>query len=152
MWPILPTNFEFYEGAMFTKLGVYDQLEEGSFTLVTRNILMFQGFFNRSRTFQLSMPSCHITYLFEAAIGAIGLKRTRPASLGVEGGAEADVVSGCGADERRVGEAWQHVEGGGQHCGVGGYPQRTLCRHLLVDLLPSRDLVTQPLRHKVLRP
>lgn len=49
-----------------------------------------------------------------------------------------------------MGEAWQHVEGGGQYCGVSGYPQRTLNRKLLVDLLPPRDLLVQPLRHQVL--
>lgn len=43
-------------------------------------------------------------------------------SLRVERGAEADVVSGRRADERRVGEARQHVEGRGQHRGVSGYP------------------------------
>lgn len=50
-----------------------------------------------------------------------------------------------------MGEAGQHVEGGGQHRGVSGYPQQALNRHLLVDLLPCRDLVIQPLCHQVLR-
>ena len=38
-------------------------------------------------------------YLFVAAIGAIRLEWAGPAPLRVKGGAEADVVSGCGADE-----------------------------------------------------
>lgn len=50
-----------------------------------------------------------------------------------------------------MGEAWQHVEGGGQHRGVSGYPQWAFNRQLLVDLLPSGDLVIQPLCHQVLR-
>lgn len=38
-------------------------------------------------------------YLFVAAISPVHLERTGPASLWVERGTEADVVSGCGADE-----------------------------------------------------
>ena len=48
---------------------------------------------------QNMMPRC-ITYLFVAAISAIHLEWAGPASLWVKGGAEADVVSGCGANER----------------------------------------------------
>lgn len=50
-----------------------------------------------------------------------------------------------------MGQAGQHVEGGGQHRGVRGDPQGTFYGHFLVDLVPSRDLVIQPLCHQVLR-
>lgn len=101
--------------------------------------------------FHLSIILCCNSHLLVAAISAVHLKWAGPASLWVEGRTKANVVSGCGADERRMGEAWQHVEGGGQHRRVSGYPQRALNRHLLVDLLPPRDLVIQPLCYQVLR-
>lgn len=50
-----------------------------------------------------------------------------------------------------MGQAGQHVEGGGQHRRVCGDPQWTFDGHFLVDLVPSRDLVIQPLCHQVLR-
>lgn len=78
------------------------------------------------------------------------MERSGPAPLWVEGRAEADVVFGCGADEGRVGQARQHVEGGGQHRGVGGDAQRPLNRHLLLGPLATGDLVVQPLCHQVL--
>lgn len=50
------------------------------------------------------IPNFHLFYntshLLVAAISAIHLEWTGLASLWVEGGAEADVVSGCGADKR----------------------------------------------------
>lgn len=90
------------------------------------------------------------TCLFVAAISTIHLEWTGSASLRIERRPEADVVSGCGTDKRGVGEARKHVEGGGQHCGVSGYPQWTFNRHLLEDLITSRDFVIQPLCHQVL--
>lgn len=91
---------------------------------------------------------CH---LLEAAISAVHLKWARTASLRVKRRAKADVVSGRGADERGVGEAWQHVESGGQYCGVCGDPQRPLNGHLLLDLVSCGDLIMEPLCHQVLR-
>lgn len=55
--------------------------------MVTRYFQNFQLFYNTS-------------HLLVAAISAIHLEWAGLASLWVEGGAEADVVSGCGADKR----------------------------------------------------
>lgn len=50
-----------------------------------------------------------------------------------------------------MGQAGQHVEGGGQHRGVRGDPEWALDGHFLVDLVPSGDLVIEPLCHQILR-
>ena len=71
-------------------------------------------------------------------------------ALRVEGRAKADVVFGCGADVGGVGQAWQHVEGGGQHSGVSGDAQWPIHRNFLLDLLPTRTFVVQPLSYQVL--
>lgn len=46
------------------------------------------------------MIPCCITCLFEAAVSAVHLEGAWPAPLRIKGGSEADIVSGCGADER----------------------------------------------------
>lgn len=66
---------------------------------------------------------------------------TGPASLGVVGGIEADKVTGGCADERRVCETGQHVEGGGQHRRVSGNPQWPFDWSFLLDLFPGWDLI-----------
>lgn len=79
--------------------------------------------------------------LLVAAIGAVWVEWAGSASLGVVGGIEADKVTrGC-ADERWVCEAGQHVEGGGQHRRVSGYPQWPFDWSFLLDLFPRRDLI-----------
>lgn len=101
---------------------------------------------SRARYEPLSARGQTEAHLLEGPVGAVHVDGPA-AALGGKGRAEADVVFGRGADEGRVRQAGQHVEGGGQHRGVGGDAQGPV--HGTLGLL--QHLVVQPLRHQVLR-